>query len=139
MNQVKFIIEIVDSSASDKMGFLDKAMNSVNAAIDTSSSKLDETIEVEKLESKIREQKKIIDNLYMEIGVEYYNNTKEKSKEHKAKMDENIEKIDTAKNIIDELQAQIDNLKSSEKEKRDNIRAEKDAKNRAIDEGDGRY
>jgi predicted AlkP superfamily phosphohydrolase/phosphomutase len=130
---------IDDSGLCGKMGFLDKAINSVNAAIDTSSSKLDETIEVEKLESKIREEKKIIDNLYIEIGVEYYNNSKEKSKDHKTKMDEDIVKIDEAKKIIDELQAKIEDLKAKEKEKRDNIRAEKDAKNKAIDEGDGRY
>ena len=120
------------------MGFFDKALNETKAAFNATSSKLDETIEVEKLESRIRDERRNIDKLYIEMGKEYYEYNTDKDEAHISKIEENIPKIDESKEKIADYEKQISDLKTKGKQERDDIRADADAKNKAIDEAEGK-
>ena len=115
------------------MGFLDKAINNTKASLDSGSSKFNEKVEVEKLESKVRDEKRKIDDLCKEIGHETYELAIDKNDAHKAKIDENIEKIKEAKKTIEDLEAQIEETKAKGKEEREGIKAERDATNEEAD------
>jgi vacuolar-type H+-ATPase subunit I/STV1 len=115
------------------MGFLDKAINNTKASIDSGSSKFNEKVEVEKLESKVRDKKREIDDLCKEIGHETYELAIDKDNAHQQKIEENIKKIKEAKEAIEGYEKEIEEIKAKGKEERENIKAEAQAKNEEAD------
>ncbi|MBR2254736.1 MAG: hypothetical protein IJ856_02800 [Candidatus Methanomethylophilaceae archaeon] len=118
------------------MGFLDKAINKTKSSLDSSSSKRTENKEVSKIESQIKEESAKVREKYEMIGKEYYRYTYDGDEAHKANFDKWIEEINESRKLIEECEAQIEEIKANGKAERENIKAEAEARAREIEEAD---
>jgi hypothetical protein len=118
------------------MGFLDNAKNKAKSTFNTTSSKYDESKQVRALESQIKDERNKVRELYETIGKEYYRYTVDGDESHKNNFDSMIADINKSRELIEELEGQIEDVRAKAKEDRENIKAEADARAREIQEAD---
>lgn len=89
-------------------GFINKVGAAINNAANDLSDKAKEVSEVTALKGQLRSQEKIIENMYLEIGREYY-------EMHKTAIEDpfaaQIQNITTAKQTAERLRDDIDIIK----------------------------
>lgn len=90
-------------------GFFDKVGVAINNAANDLTDKAKEVSEVTALKGQLRSQEKIIENMYLEIGREYYELHKEDTQDTFAAQ---IQNITTAKQMAERLQDDIDVIKA---------------------------
>ena len=110
------------------MGFLDRATSKMKTSVSTTSNKVSENREVGKIESQIKEERNKVKGAYEAIGKEYYRYATDNDESHKAAMDSLVKDINESRKLIEEYEAQIDEIRANAKSERDSIRAEADAK-----------
>lgn len=115
------------------MGFLDKTINKTKASMSTSSNKLNESREVSKIESQIKEERNKVKENYELIGKEYYRFTVDGDESHKKNFDTYVEQINESRKLIEEYEKQIEEVRAAAKEERENIKAQADARHREIE------
>jgi len=118
------------------MGFLEKTINKTKATMSTSSNKLSETREISKIESQIKEEKNKVKSNYEMIGKEYYRFTVDGDESHKKNFDAYVDEINQSRKLIEEYEKQIEDIRSTAKEERENIKAMADARDREIESED---
>ncbi len=118
------------------MGFLDKTIEKTKATTKSMSSKFNEGKDANKIESQIKAEKQKVRDLYETIGKEYYRWTYDGDESHKDCFDSLVSQINQSRKTIEELEAQLDEIRTKGKEERDNIKAEHDAKMEEIDAAD---
>jgi chromosome segregation ATPase len=118
------------------MGFLDKTISKTKSSFATTSSKLDEKREVNALQNQIKAERAKVKENYETIGKEYYRWTYDSDEEHKKNCDRIVEEINESRQIIEDLEQQISNVRAEGKEHRSTIKAETDAKIEEIEEAD---
>ena len=95
-------------NTGDNMGFLDKVKETAKDA----DEKLGDRIDIDKLESKIRDEKRNIEKIVKEIGDKCVENARAGKDTTKADVEDQIVKIEEAEKRIQEFQAQIDEIKA---------------------------
>jgi len=90
------------------MGFLDKVKETAKDA----DEKLGDRIDIDKLESKIRDEKRNIEKIVKEIGDLCVENARAGKDTTTADVKDQIAKIEESEKRIQELQAQIDEIKA---------------------------
>ena len=118
------------------MGFLDNAKNKAKSTFNTTSSKYDESKQVRALESQIKDEKTKVRELYESIGKEYYRFTVDGDKAHKNNIKPMIEDVNKSRELIGQLEAQIEEVRTKAKEDRESIKAEADARSKEIEAAD---
>ncbi|MDE6566384.1 MAG: hypothetical protein K2K70_01460 [Lachnospiraceae bacterium] len=89
-------------------GFFNKVGVAINNAANDLSDKAKEVSEVTALKGQLRSQEKIVENMYLEIGREYYEAHKMETEDPFAAQMQNIT---TAKQTADRLRDDIDIIK----------------------------
>ena len=92
----------------DNMGFLDKVKETAKDA----DEKLGDRIDIDKLESKIRDEKRNIEKIVKEIGDTCVENARAGKDTTVVDVKDQIAKIEESEKRIQELQAQIDEIKA---------------------------
>ncbi len=90
-------------------GFLDKVSVAINNAANDLTDKAKEVTEVSALKGQLRSQEKIMENMYLEIGKQYYELHKDDEEDTFAAQ---IQNITTAKQTAERLRDDIDVIKA---------------------------
>lgn len=90
--------------------FFDRLGAAISSTANGISDKAKEVSEVTALKGQIRSQEKIIENMYLEIGKNYYESHKDNTEDEYAAQ---IQNITTAKQTRDRLQDDIDIIKAN--------------------------
>jgi hypothetical protein len=90
------------------MGFLDKVKETAKDA----DEKLGDRIDIDKLESKIRDEKRNIEKIVKEIGDKCVENARAGKDTTLADVQQQVSQIEESEKRIQELQAQIDEIKA---------------------------
>ncbi len=118
------------------MGLLDKTINKTKSTFNATTNKLGETKEVSKLESQIKDERNKVKGTYETIGKEYYRWTYDNDEEHKKTIDSLVAQINESRTLIEQYEAEIEEIRQKGKEERYNIKADADAKDKEIDAAD---
>lgn len=110
------------------MGFLDKTITKAKASAKATSSKYNESRDANKILSQIKTEKEKVRGCYETIGKEYYRFTYDGDESHKDCFDGLVNDINTSRRIIEDLEAQLAELRAKGQEERDSIKADTDAK-----------
>lgn len=92
-------------------GFLDKVGVAINNAANDLTDKAKEVAEVSALKGQLRSQEKIMENMYLEIGKQYYELHKDDAEDAFAAQ---IQNITTAKQTAERIRDDIDVIKAKE-------------------------
>lgn len=90
-------------------GFFDKVGAAISSTANDLSDKAKEMSEITALKGQIRSQEKLIENMYLEIGRNYYESHKDNMEDEYAAQMQNIT---TAKQAVERLQDDIDIIKA---------------------------
>lgn len=90
-------------------GFFDKVGAAISSTANDLSDKAKEVSEVTALKGQIRSQDKIVENMYLEIGRNYYESHKDNMEDEYAAQMQNIT---TAKQTAERLRDDIDIIKA---------------------------
>lgn len=100
------------------------------------SSKFNESKDTSKIQSQIKAEKAKVKECYETIGKEYYRFTYDGDESHKDCFDSLVKQINDSRKLIEEWEAQLDEIKSKGAEERENIKADRDAKLEEIEASD---
>ncbi len=118
------------------MGFLNKTINKTKASFSTTSSKVSENREISKIESQIKAEGTTVTEIYTTIGKEYYRYTVDGDESHKANFNSLVDEVNESRHLIEEYEAQIEEVRARAKEERDSIKAEAEARQKEIEEAE---
>ena len=110
------------------MGFLEKTLEKTKASTKSMSSKFNESKDTNKIQSQIKAEKAKVNECYQTIGKEYYRFTYDGDESHKDCFDSLIQQINDSRKLIEEWEAELEDIKSRGAEERENIKADRDAK-----------
>ncbi len=118
------------------MGFLERTIEKTKASTKSMSSKFNESKDTSKIQSQIKAEKAKVKECYETIGKEYYRYTYDGDESHKDCFDSLVKQINDSRKLIEEWEAQLDEIKSKGAEERENIKADRDAKLEEIEASD---
>ena len=112
------------------MGFLDKT----KATFSSTSSKVNESSEVRKLESQIKDERAKVKDNYELIGKEYYRYTVDNDEAHMEELRKLVDRVNDSRKLIEEYEQEIENVRQKGKEDRESMRAEVEAKQKEVED-----
>jgi len=112
------------------MGFLDKT----KATFSSTSSKVNESSEVRKLESQIKDERAKVKDNYELIGKEYYRYTVDNDEAHMEEIRKLVDRVNDSRKLIEEYEQEIENVRQKGKEDRESMRAEVEAKQKEVED-----
>ncbi|MBE6522756.1 MAG: hypothetical protein E7Z62_06500 [Thermoplasmata archaeon] len=118
------------------MGFFEKTLEKTKASTKSISSKFNETKDTSKIQSQIKSEKEKVKECYETIGKEYYRFTYDGDESHKDCFDSLVQKINDSRKLIEEWEAQLEEIRAKGSEERENIKADRDAKLEEIEASD---
>lgn len=118
------------------MGFLDKTITKAKATAKTTSNKYNESKDARQIQSQIKAEKDKVKECYETIGKEYYRFTVDGDESHKDCFDGLVDQINESRKAIEDLEAQLEELRVNAKMERDDIKATHDAKIQEIEAND---
>lgn len=107
------------------MGFFDK----VGAGVKNTNSKIDESVNINKINTKIQDEKNSINGNYVKIGELYYKCQKGTDSDFDGKTKDMVASIDASNAKIADYEKQIEAVKS-------NAAAEREANKKAAEDAD---
>jgi len=118
------------------MGFFEKTIEKTKASTKSLSSKYNESKDTSKIKSQINSEKAKVKECYETIGKEYYRYTYDGDESHKECFDGLVAQINESRKLIEELEAQLDEVRASGAAEREEIKANRDAKVAEIEASD---
>ena len=118
------------------MGLLERTASKVKSSVATNKSSLNEMKEVNNLQNQIKAERNKVNEMYTTIGKEYYRWQFEGDESHKKNCDDLVADINQSRKLIENLEAQIGDIREAGKEERSTIKAETDAKLEEIQAAD---
>jgi hypothetical protein len=118
------------------MGFLDKTIAKAKATAKSTSSKYNESRDASKIKSQIRAEKEKVRECYETIGKEYYRSTYDGDESHKDCFGDLVDRINASRKTIEDLEAQLEEVRAKGQEERDSIKANQDAEIEEIEASD---
>ena len=118
------------------MGFLDKTITRAKATAKSTSSKYNESRDASKITSQIKAEKEKVRECYETIGKEYYRFTYDGDASHKDCFGDLVERINVSRKTIEDLEAQLEEIRAKGQEERENIKADSDSKIEEIEAND---
>ncbi len=118
------------------MGLFDKTINKTKSTISTSGNKMSESKEINKLESQIKTERNKVKEIYEQIGKEYYRYTRDGEESHENTIKSLVAQIDEARTLIEQYEAEIEEVRQKAKEERESIKAAAEARQREIEEAE---
>jgi len=118
------------------MGFLDRASNKVKSVTNQTISKFDESSEVNKINSKIREEKNKVKANYSAIGKDYYRYKRDGDEAYIQDADKLVTEIEESRILIEGYEKEIEDIRARRQEERNSIKADEEARRQEIEAAD---